>query len=106
MLSFTVKKYTFENLTQTGTWTTLACFALPFTDGESLDESLDAGKLMLSLMDESYGIGGYKKAFKPWTRIRIEITDGTEDDEGNLVTEVIDRVVMSDVSKCARFDSA
>lgn len=106
MLSFTVKKYTFENATQTGRWTTLSCYALPFTDGESLDESLDAGKLMLSLMDESYGIGGYKKAFKPWTRIRIEITDGTEDDEGNLVTEVIDRVVMSDVSKCARFDSA
>lgn len=75
-----------------GQWTTAKCWALPFTDGDALDESLDAGTLNTSM-------GATKSAHKPWTRWRLTVTDSTD----NTTQTIIDRVVQSDVSKKKRF---
>lgn len=86
MITYTIEIY------KDGQWTTAKSWALPFTDGDALDESLDAGTLNISM-------GDTKSAHKPWTRWRLTVTDGTD----NTTQTIIDRVVQSDVSKKKRF---
>lgn len=87
MITYTIEIY------KGGQWTAANSWALPFTDGDALDESLDAGTLNISM-------GDTKNAHKPWTRWRLTVTDSTDN-----TTQTIDRVVQSDVSKKKRFET-
>ena len=87
MITYTVEVY------ESGAWAALKSWVLPFSDGASLDEGLDSGKLNLSMCER-------RDALRPFTRIRVSVYEG-ESASGTPV-EVIERVVMSDVVKMRR----
>lgn len=86
--------YTFETYNeQTSAWTPLNGWVRPFTDGETLDESLDSGKFALSMVP-------LKDPLAPFTRIRITIwQDGTQ-------VDVLERLVQNDRSTLRCFSTA
>lgn len=86
--------YTFATYNeQSGAWTPLNGWVRPFTDGETLDESLDSGKFVLSMVT-------LKDPLAPFTRIRITIwQDGTQ-------VDVLERLVQNDRSTLRCFSTA
>ena len=74
-------------------WTEAHGWVRPFTDGQTLDESLDSGKVNLSFVTRS-------KPFAPFTRIRISVYEG-EDTSGTPV-DVLQYVVDTDDVQCRR----
>lgn len=74
-------------------WTEVHGWVRPFTDWQTLDDSLDSGKINLSFVTRS-------KPYAPFTRIRISVYAG--DDTSSTPVEIIERVVMSDVVKMRR----
>ncbi len=66
-------------------WTEIHGWVRPFTDGQTLDESLDSGKINLSFVTRS-------KPYAPFTRIRISVYEG--EDTSSTPVEIIERVVM------------
>lgn len=86
---FSYKAEIMEN----GKWTALKGWVMPFSDGASLDEGLDSGKLNLSMCER-------RDALRPFTRVRISVYEG--DSASGTPVEIIERVVMSDVVKMRR----
>ena len=86
---FSYKAEIMEN----GEWAELKGWVMPFSDGASLDEGLDSGKLNLSMCER-------RDALRPFTRVRISVYEG--DSASDAPVEVIERVVMSDVVKMRR----
>lgn len=86
--------YTFATYNeQTSAWTPLNGWVRPFTDGETLDESLDSGKFVLSMVT-------LKDPLAPFTRIRITVwQDGTQ-------VDVLERLVQNDRSTRRGFSIA
>ena len=74
-------------------WTEVHGWVRPFTDGQTLDESLDSGKINLSFVTRS-------KPYAPFTRIRISVYEG-EDTSGTPV-DVLQYVVDTDDVQCRR----
>lgn len=74
-------------------WTEVHGWVRPFTDGQTLDESLDSGKINLSSVTRS-------KPYAPFTRIRISVYE-REDASGETV-DVLQYVVDTDDVQCRR----
>lgn len=74
-------------------WTEVHGWVRPFTDGQTLDESLDSGKVTLSFVTRS-------KPYAPFTRIRISVYEG-EDTSGTPV-DILQYVVDTDDVQCRR----
>lgn len=74
-------------------WTEVHGWVRPFTDGQTLDESLDSGKINLSFVTRS-------KPYAPFTRMRISVYEG-EDTSGTPV-DVLQYVVDTDDVQCRR----
>lgn len=68
-------------------WTEVHGWVRPFTDGQTLDDSLDSGKINLSFVTRS-------KPYAPFTRIRISVYEG-EDTSGTPV-DILQYVVDTD----------
>lgn len=66
-------------------WTEIHGWVRPFTDGQTLGDSLDSGKINLSFVTRS-------KPYAPFTRIRISVYEG--EDTSSTPVEIIERVVM------------
>lgn len=66
---------------ENGVWGAITTFERPFSDTETLDESLDSGNILLKGTTRSDDIA-------PFTRMRITVSDGT-------TTETIERVTGS-----------
>lgn len=74
-------------------WTEVHGWVRPFTDGQTLDESLDSGKINLSFVTRA-------KPYAPFTRIRISVYEG-EGTSGTPV-DVLQYVVDTDDVQCRR----
>lgn len=74
-------------------WTEVHGWVRPFTDGQTLDESLDSGKINLSYVTRS-------KPYAPFTRIRIGVYEG-ENTSGTPV-DILQYVVDTDDVQCRR----
>lgn len=74
-------------------WTEVHGWVRPFTDGQTLDESLDSGKINLSFVTRS-------KPYAPFTRIRIGVYEG-ENTSGTPV-DILQYVVDTDDVQCRR----
>lgn len=74
-------------------WTEVHGWVRPFTDGQTLDDSLDSGKINLSFVTRS-------KPYAPFTRIRISVYEG-ENTSGTPV-DVLQYVVDTDDVQCRR----
>lgn len=74
-------------------WAEVHGWVRPFTDGQTLDDSLDSGKINLSFVTRS-------KPYAPFTRIRISVYEG-EDTSGTPVA-VLQYVVDTDDVQCRR----
>lgn len=83
--------FAFE-IEKNGVFEPLRGWVRPFTDGETLDESLDSGKFTLSMVPR-------KDPIKPFTRIRITISE-----DGAVVT-TLDRLVINDRATRRRFSN-
>ena len=66
-------------------WTEVHGWVRPFTDGQTLDESLDSGKINLSFVTRS-------KPYAPFTRIRISVYEG--EDTSSTPVEIIGVVML------------
>lgn len=72
-------------------WSNITGWVRPFTDGQTLDDSLDSGKINLSFVTRS-------KPYAPFTRIRISIyEEGIQD-----AVDVLQYVVDTDDVQCRR----
>ena len=74
-------------------WTEVHRWVRSFTDGQTLDDSLDSGKINQSFVTRS-------KPYAPFTRIRISVYEG--EDTSSTPVKIIERVAMSDVVKMRR----
>lgn len=74
-------------------WTEIHGWVRPFTDGQTLDDSLDSGKINLSFVTRS-------KPYAPFTRIRISAYEG--DDTSGTPVDVLQYVVDTDDVQCRR----
>lgn len=74
-------------------WTEVHGWVRPFTDGQTLDESLDSGKINLSFVTRS-------KPYAPFTRIRIGVYEG-ENTSGTPV-DILQYVIDTDDVQCRR----
>lgn len=74
-------------------WTEVHGWVRPFTDGQTLDDSLDSGKVTLSFVTRS-------KPYAPFTRIRISVYAG--DDTSGTPVDVLQYVVDTDDVQCRR----
>lgn len=74
-------------------WTEVHGWVRPFTDGQTLDDSLDSGKINLSFVTRS-------KPYAPFTRIRIGVYEG-ENTSGTPV-DILQYVVDTDDVQCRR----
>lgn len=83
--------FAFE-IEKNGVFEPLRGWVRPFTDGETLDESLDSGKFTLSMVPR-------KDPIKPFTRIRITIS------EDGAVVNTLDRLVINDRATRRRFSN-
>lgn len=73
-------------------WSNITGWVRPFTDGQTLDDSLDSGKVMLSCVSRS-------APYAPFTRIRISIyEEGIQD-----AVDVLQYVVDTDTVTTRRF---
>ena len=73
-------------------WSNITGWVRPFTDGQTLDDSLDSGKVMLSCVTRS-------APYAPFTRIRISIyEEGIQD-----AVDVLQYVVDTDTVTTRRF---
>lgn len=68
-------------------WQTINGWVRPFTDRQTLDDSLDSGRINMSFIKRD-------KPFKPFTRLRISIYEA-EDTSGTPV-DVLHYLVESD----------
>lgn len=84
--------YSFEAY-ENNQWSNITGWVRPFTDGQTLDESLDSGKVTLSFVTRS-------KPYAPFTRIRISVYEG-EDTSGTPV-DILQYVVDTDDVQCRR----
>lgn len=76
-------------------WSNITGWVRPFTDGQTLDDSLDSGKVMLSCVSRS-------APYAPFTRIRISIyEEGIQD-----AVDVLQYVVDTDTVTTRRFAPA
>ncbi len=68
-------------------WTEVHGWVRPFTDGQTLDDSLDSGKIMISQSTR-------EAIIKPFTRVRITIKeDDAEKDTIDCIVANSDRVM-------------
>ena len=74
-------------------WTEIHGWVRPFTDGQTLDDSLDSGKINLSFVTRS-------KPYAPFTRIRISVYAG--DDTSSTPVDILQYVVDTDDVQCRR----
>lgn len=87
MFSYKIEAY--EN----NQWTEIHGWVRPFTDGQTLDDSLDSGKINLSFVTRS-------KPYAPFTRIRISVYEG--EDTSGAPEAVLQYVVDTDDVQCRR----
>lgn len=74
-------------------WTEVHGWVRPFTDGQTLDDSLDSGKINLSFVPRS-------KPYAPFTRKRISVYEG--DDTSDTPVDILQYVVDTDDVQCRR----
>ena len=74
-------------------WTEVHGWVRPFTDGQTLDDSLDSGKINLSFVTRS-------KPYAPFTRIRIGVYEG--ENTSSTPVDVLQYVVDTDDVQCRR----
>ena len=74
-------------------WTEVHGWVRPFTDGQTLDDSLDSGKINLSFVTRS-------KPYAPFTRIRISVYEG--ENTSDTPVDILQYVVDTDDVQCRR----